>query len=105
MFFQELVAADGRTYYFDSATSATTWEAPEAYANLKTAMQSLSDAAVKQAEDSINTVEDTAINSMVTALSTHMQNGSIAASAAQALSTLAMNESNADAIAKVRCVF
>ena len=66
-------------------------------------MQTLSDAASKQAEDSVTVVEDTAITSMVSALSTHVQNGSIATSAAQALSTLAMNESNADAIAKV-CV-
>lgn len=99
---QELVSPDGRTYYYDSATGTTTWEAPDNYAHLKATMQSLSDAAAKQAEDSVAEVADTSISTMVAALQTHMQNGAIATSAAQALSTLAMNEANADAIAKVR---
>lgn len=97
---QEVVAPDGRTYYVDTATNATTWEAPDNYAHLKATMQSLSDAAVKQAEDSVAVVDETAIETMVAALSTHVQNSSIATSAAQALSTLSMNDANADAIAK-----
>lgn len=98
---QELVAPDGRTYYFDSATNTTTWEAPDQYAHLKQSMQTLSEAAAKQAEDSVAEVADSAVAAIVQTFSNHMQNGDISLNAAQALMTLAQNDVNADAIAKV----
>jgi hypothetical protein len=101
---QELTTPEGRTYYHDSTTGSTMWEAPAEFSNLQVAMQAVSDAASKQAEDAVTTVDAPMITTMVAALSSHMNNSSIAQSAAQTLSTLSMNEANADAIAQVRII-
>jgi hypothetical protein len=98
---QELVTEDGRTYYFNTASGETTWEAPAAYAGFKSAMAAASDAARKQQEDNVVNVDAATISSMVQTLNVHVRNPAIAGSAAQTLCALALNDANAEEIAKV----
>lgn len=98
---QELVTEDGRTYYYNTATGETTWEAPAAYASFKSAMAAASAAAQKQQEDSIGRADTATIQSMVNTLSVHVKNNAIAGSAAQTLAALSMNDANAEEIAKL----
>ena len=97
---QELTAEDGRTYYYNSASGERTWEMPASYASFKSAMTSMQAVALTQAEDTVTHVDTATINTMVNALNTHVRNPAMAVSAATTLSALAMNDGNADAIAK-----
>jgi hypothetical protein len=98
---QEMVTEDGRTYYYNTSSGETTWEAPAAYAQFKAAMSAASDAAKKQQEDSVVNVDSATITSMVNTLTVHARNPLIASSAAQTLAALALNDANSEEIARV----
>lgn len=98
---QEMVSEDGRVYYYNTATGETAWEAPAAYTAFKQAMSAASDAAKKQQEDSVISVDIATITSLVNTLATHARNPTISASAAQTLAALALNDQNAEAIARL----
>ena len=95
----ELVDDAGRKYYVDSSTGVSTFEPPPAYTAFKHAMLAVQEAAVRQAEEAVASVDAPTITSMVAALSKHARSADVATSAATTLSALAANDANAETIA------